>query len=408
MPGVAAARLITAFTSDASPFEQPADGAGLLSGHGVAVLEILSAIVPRARFYLIKVDDPVGCAKALDWARRRGVHIIHNSYLQWTNSWGDGTGTLAEAVARASDAGSLVVIPAGNAGQGMYAATFSSAGDSHHGWHDWNATDLPVVEQPFGPFNRLKPSHGLYHYRNDDRSVNPIGVRFPGSEIKLYLKWPPGDAHADLEAVLVSFDLNQGRWREAIGPGQVSVRAGQRSVSVLRYRVPADGLGIYGLRVRQPGGARTAFQVYLDDPDGLAIYTPAHSLAVPADAAGARVVGASRTTTWPRLDVPPYSARGPTKSGLAKPDLLGPSAVHLESVTANGGVLEGTCTASAVVAAIATAAWQRFGQRQGEGRRADRLRVLRRLLDGALEPASRSSLGASGLVDARRCLGLAT
>lgn len=391
-------------------FNQAAAEDDRFARHGTLVLEILSALAPRAEYTLIKVDDSAGFVEALGLAARRGVHIIHNSYLKWTSSWGDGTGQLADAVSDAQRQGLLVVLPAGNGGECTYSAPRFTAIPSPDGaFHDWGATPLPLVERPFGSFNRLLESHRLYGYRCLDRSVNPIGVRGAGSTLKAYVKWQTEDPQTTYEVVPAVLDLRTLEWRPIDAKEPCCLVPAGRQVSVLRHAIDRPGLGIYAIKLRQLGGTPCAFQLYLDAPNGLALHTAEQSLAVPADAEAALVVGASRAAAWPRLEVPAYSARGPTKSGVAKPDLLGPSSLHLETI---GGAFEGTCVASSVVAAIAALAWQKLAEAPGDAARGETIsgRVAHSLRETAAQPTTseraptRQSAYGHGLLDARECL----
>jgi hypothetical protein len=160
------------------------------------------------------------------------------------------------------------------------------------------------------------------------------------------------------------------------------------------------------VRLRHAGGPACAFQLYLEGPTGLGLYTPEQSLAIPADAMGALVVGASRAAAWPKLDMPEYSARGPAKSGIEKPDLVAPSSVHLESI---GTTLEGTCVASSIVGSVAVLAWQRLAAQLGNDVESISRRVSQALRHTAREPAwtaapvDRNAYG-RGLLDVPECL----
>lgn len=106
-------------------------------GHGNAVLELIYDIAPGA--YFLAYDGGRTYDSIID-AVDKGADIINMSIYRPNDTPGDGSappGSWAEAIEVANDAGTLVVISAGNTREGHWGGQFSGSGS----WHQWGVED---------------------------------------------------------------------------------------------------------------------------------------------------------------------------------------------------------------------------------------------------------------------------
>ncbi|MEZ4638307.1 MAG: S8 family serine peptidase [Caldilineaceae bacterium] len=160
------------------------DGA---TAHGLGVAEIVYDVAPGAEMSLLRINTNIDLGEAVQWAIAHNVDIIATSIGWYNLGPGDGSGELADWVARAEEAGILWVTSAGNDCERHWGGNFvDSDNDSHHEY-------APFTEvQIFGPA--------------PDRSyLIPTG--YP---IVLYLRWSDWiDVDVDFNLSLMRFDGNQ-------------------------------------------------------------------------------------------------------------------------------------------------------------------------------------------------------
>ncbi len=266
------------------------DNLGALTQHGTRMAEVVRDVAPGARLVLVNYADIDGFLQAADWIAANGIPVVNHSNSILGGPF-DGTGTLARAVDSAAARGVLWINSGGNFAERHWRGIPSPAG-----------TELLIAPQP-------------------------------GETIAFGLGWSaPG-----LTAVLsVQRQAPDGSWIEV-----------QASDSTRRTKpVLVDG-GAWRLVITRLAGPDAPVDVFSRTIGFGALAVPDGSVATPADAAGALAVGA---VPWQGVEPAPYSSRGPTLDGRAKPDLVGPT-----YVTAN--VLfpgtAGTSAASAHVAGVA-------------------------------------------------------
>lgn len=288
-------------------------GTGLESStrHGTAVAEILHDVAPNAQLYLMKIGDEIDLENAVAEAMSQGIRIINHSVGWFNTSYYDGTGAIANIIQPALSAGVLWVNSAGNYGQRHFKGLFrDSDGD---GWTEFSGNDESI-----------------------DIRANA------GETIQLYLTWRDWPFTAqDYDLVL----LNAGGAQVAIS--DKTQNGAQQPTESLRYFVPATGN--YRVQVK-------AFSA--NAPKELTLFSLFHniehavarsSLVTPADMNGVLSVAAIRKENWNTGTVAPYSSRGPTNDGRAKPDISGPDNVATTAM----GTFEGTSAAAPHVAGAA-------------------------------------------------------
>lgn len=115
------------------------EGAQGSAEHGTAVAEIVADVAPNARLYLVNSSTEVEMGAAVDWLIQQRVDIISASIGFYVAGPGDGTGYVADMVARARRAGILWVNAAGNEGDSHWSGLYSDPdGD---GWHNFSGSD---------------------------------------------------------------------------------------------------------------------------------------------------------------------------------------------------------------------------------------------------------------------------
>ncbi len=284
-------------------------GTGMETGltHGTAVAEIVYDIAPEATLYLLKIGNEVDLDNAVSFCIAEGVHIIVHSLGWFNTSFYDGTGVIAQIVNRAANAGILWVQAAGNFGLRHYGPTFTD--QNNDGWHD---TDVTLTANP-------------------------------GERILLYLTWDSWPATAD------DYDLYLFDPAGNLLASSTKTQAGAEQPTE-RIFATATLPGTYRVRIQRVSGAprRLAlFSVYHD----LTPRDASSSLVTPADVATALSVAAIGWQNYSTGPAQPYSSRGPTKDGRAKPDLAAPDNVRTGVSAYNP--FPGTSAAAPHVAGVA-------------------------------------------------------
>ena len=307
------------------------------SPHGTACAEVIHDIAPQATIYLAKIYSNIDLEEAVEWLHTTcNVDIISTS-LGWYNmSPGDGTGELAELVARAYNDGILWVTAAGNDQQRHWGGDFYDPDDN--GRHNFtNDQDI----------NFFGPGDGSAYLIN------------PGVSLSIFARW------SDWQNVDQDYDIyvyrNTGSGWE--GPIASSVNfqngtAGQTPTEAVSFTT-SDPPAAYGF---------TIYRAYVDAVKivNFEIFTPyaprldeilsSRSLANLADSPRATTVSAINATTYIRQD---YSSEGPTNGpgglasgGIGKPDI----AAYTNVTTASYGLLGFSGTSAATPHVAGTAA----------------------------------------------------
>lgn len=344
-----------------------ATGNGDLSGggesHGVACAEVVHDVAPEAELYLANVSSEVDLARALDWMLEQNVEVISHS-LAWFSGGGDGGGPVNEVVQRAEEEGVLFVTAAGN---------FAT---SH-----WS-----------GPFRDRDADALLEFDSEDDESIALPSVP-SGETVSMILTWDRWPLSSDVGFDVELHDATRGRLAtsaddfgdspfayrvvEAASPGQNA----ELSIQVRRSRGTAEGVSLRVFRVDGGGRPLGSHRV------------PSGSLAIPADSPHVLSVGAFR---W-RADagaqeLEEFSSYGPTGTGLAKPEILGPDAVE-NSVYGRFSGTSAACPHVAGAAALLLSTPIRGGLYDVRWSLEDLRRILNR---GALPLTDGSPSGAAG------------
>jgi subtilisin family serine protease len=305
------------------------------TGHGTAVAEILHWVAPNAGLYFANAErplsDPETFAEAIDFLLAEGVHVISLSLARGNAGPGDGTGAINDVINRATDAGVLVVIAAGN------------EGETHWGgrWDDPDGN---------GVLNFAGTSE-----RNTIRLV-------PRLLAQIELRWdePWSGACTDFQlrvySALTGALEAQSRQRQDCSSGSrpadtVTIRPESRNPYYITVeRVSGDGSPKLDLFVRSILG-----------PISMRHNTTAGSIGIPGDNLRALTVGAVPLDSINTIE--PYSSRGPTADGRTKPDLVAPDGLR----TVTGEILDtaidlefyGTSASTPLVAGAAALLKQR-------------------------------------------------
>ena len=261
--------------------------------HGTRAAEIVRELAPGAELLLLNFATVTELSAAVDYAIEMETDIISFSVGFVHNGPGDGTGAVNALVGRASEAGVLWVVAAGNWAEQHWTGTFTDVdGDSLHEFEPGSETNGREYQA--------------------------------GDLITVSLRWDDvwGAACSD-------YDI------ELFGPSGALVRASRGVQScdadpVEGLQVLATQTGRYSVRVVQADAAepRTLDLLMLSSPDRggvLEISVAAHSLAEPADHPAALAVGAVDLGGAQPLATSLFSSRGPTADGRTKPDLVSPT-----------------------------------------------------------------------------------
>lgn len=113
-------------------------------GHGLACAEVLLAVSPGVRLYLVRVSTQTALENAVDWASREGIEVVSMSMSFFNSSFYDGTGPMAEIMDRLHAGGALMVTSAGNYSTQHWSGELRDLdGDGIHEFSDERRT-LPV------------------------------------------------------------------------------------------------------------------------------------------------------------------------------------------------------------------------------------------------------------------------
>jgi len=309
------------------------DNLGALTQHGTRMAEIIHDVAPGARLVLVNYLDIDGFLQATQWIVANGIPVVSHSNSILGGPF-DGTGTLARAVDAATARGVLWVNSAGNFAQRHWRGVPSPEG-----------TAIPIT-----PHAGATLGFG-------------IGWNTPGVEAHLSVQRQQPD----------------GSWAEVV-----------RSDGTRRTApIGVDG-GVWRLVVIRTAGPDAPVDVYSRTVGFGPAAVADGSIPTPGDAAGSLSVGA---VSWSGTEPEPYSSRGPTQDGRAKPDLVGPT-----YVTSNP-LFPGTAGTSASTAHVAGAAALIRDERGASGLPVDpaalRADIIRRARD--LGPAGPDAATGAGM-----------
>ena len=316
---------IQSLTFDAANGLAGSNAYGNKTNHGEIVAQTVYDYAPAARYLFVNYHTEADFLAATDAliARHPDIVVHSNSFIEGPF---DGTGSLAQAVDRASQAGILWFNSAGNYALQHWEGTWTDAdGD---GDLDWPNGD------------------------------NWTFARAAGQPITFALSWtsPPGGAPTDLDLILERQEPD-GTWTGAMGSTDRQSAGLPTAERITGYSPYADG--VFRLRVVHvsgppPEGTITLFsrEIRMLDIGGSAV----GSIPTPGDAAGSITVGAA---DWRGNALKSYSSQGPTDDGRLKPDIVAPTNTQImgpTGVRAVGGTSNAAPNAAGAAAVILSAA----------------------------------------------------
>lgn len=296
------------------------------TSHGAAVTQIVQGMAPGAEVTQLTAGTNLEVEQAITQVRDGGYDIAVMSMGSFEGPF-DGTHSTSQKVNGARTAGVFWVNAAGNHAQRHYEGDWTDANGD--GVHEWAAGD------------------------------SLMGLNLPAGQFEAYLSWfetAGATTNHDYDLVLQDASGTQ------IASSNVTQNGDDPPAERLLAYVPAAG--VYNLRIvgMSPAGItlNDHFQLFLPtiDVEGT-LRVAERSLAVPAEATGSFTVGATRGSLLlpaglevkPIDDIEDFSSRGPSLSGLLKPDLCAPNVVTTTIETQNPFI--GTSAAAPHVAGAA-------------------------------------------------------
>ncbi len=300
---------ISSNIADAFSFLNPKDITGgdtPGNSHGTAVAEIVVAVAPDVQLYLYNIRTVLDFDAAVDRAISKGVNVITSS-LGFPTAGGtvgpffrDGTSTVALKLSQAFSSNIISTIAAGNDAQ-----------------DHWSGSFITSAFTLFGrPVNNFNPgASGL------QQVCLPISVGNGARVILTWQNWPVTNQDYDLYI----FDSTLST---IITTSTNSQTGTQPPLEV----TPAISSGNYCVVIQNFAASGTAsFHLYVDSCSSSCSVTgavPAGSIGTPADSPAAIAVGAINQADQ---TLEPFSSRGPTDDGRAKPEVCGPDNVSTSS-----------------------------------------------------------------------------
>lgn len=285
--------------------------------HGVACAEVIHDVAPGAELHLVRVNGLTSLENAVDWAVREGIDLVSMSLSYFNESFYDGTGDINDQMDELAAGGVMMVTSAGNYADAHWAERFRDTdGDGLHEF-PWGSEYLPI-------------------------SV-------PEGEARVNLIWDQFDAcgASDLDGYVFdsSGDL-AGRSTSAQDDGDESC------APVERIRVNAVDSGWHYLQVHLAGGSpNVGFDVLAP---GAEVWNtmPGGTVVDPGNHPAVIAVGAVRAAGYATNGAESFSSRGPTVTGLPKPEIAGPDGLST-SVYGPTGFYGTSASTPAVVGALA-------------------------------------------------------
>ena len=256
--------------------------------HGTACAEIVYDMAPGVRLYLLAITDELELGQAVDYALAQGIQVVSCS-VSWLESGPfDGTGPICDIVNRARQGGIFWAQAAGNGGDKHWEGAWADP--------DYNGT-LDFVT------------------RDDTQSFTVAA----NAVIDAHLTWddPWSASNNDYDLYLLDRDGHE------VASSENEQNGNDHPSEYIQYQVGGSG-GTYHLQIRRFRGSGAArFELY-SFYQAMEYQTPASSLFIPADAAGAVAAGAVH---WQTQALESFSSRGPTNDGRLKPEFSAPDGV---------------------------------------------------------------------------------
>ncbi len=305
-------------------------GGGGMGGsqHGTAVAEVVADMAPGAEIYLVAVDTNLAIEQAIAYVRDNDFDVAVMSLGIFEGPY-DGTHSVSQKVNVARASGVFWVNAAGNHAQRHYEGDWSDRNSDR--FHEWSSGDQDMdLSLPAGTFQAF-----LSWYETAGATTNHdydlVLVNASGAEVTRSAVTQNGDDPPD--EMLVAY---------------------------------LPEMAIYSLRIERMSPdsipADDHFQLFLPDVDVEGIHQVLeHSLPVPAEASGSFTVGATRGSlrivvgepVLPIDEIEEFSSRGPSLSGLLKPNLSAPDYVTTSLVDTPYDPFSGTSAAAPHVAGAA-------------------------------------------------------
>ena len=285
--------------------------------HGTRSAEVVHRIAPGADLYLLNFGTITELSAAVDFIAAQGIDIVSFSLGFIHSGPGDGTGPVDDVVTRDAEDGAIWAVAAGNWAQQHWAGQFVDAdGDSIHEFEPGTSGAGRVFQE--------------------------------GDLIIVSLRWED-----EWGAACSDYDL------ELFGPDGSLVRASRQIQDcsgdpVESLQVLATQDGEYSVRIVKASAdePRKLDLMVVGSPgrgESLSLFVEAGSLSEPADHASVVTVGA--VSGVEPLAVEPFSSRGPTVDGRAKPEVVSPTGIA--GALAGGEAFAGTSAAAPHVAGVA-------------------------------------------------------
>ena len=276
-----------------------------VSKHGTAITEQILGIVPDAKCYLIAIETGENLEKAVDYAIKKRVDIIHMSGSFFIGPH-DGTGYICEIVNKAEENGIFFVNSAGNYAKKHWQGIFSDT--DRDGFNEFN--ENPIVEK----------------LRIGDNITN-------GTPIEITLTWDDWTkAENDYDMYLINssgwiFGVSENYQNETKLPvetikGIVNSEKTSDTYYILIRKYKADRDDVHLELYSYYQEIEPRFQV------------PESSLSIPADSSKVIAVGAVDSNDI----IEPFSSRGPTNDGRIKPDFVAPNRVSTNTYGKTNGI----------------------------------------------------------------------
>jgi len=293
-------------------------GAG---SHGTAVAAVVADMAPGATIENVTAATELAVEQAINYVRDNGFDIAVMSMGVFGGPF-DGTHSMSQKINAARASGVLWVNAAGNHAQRHYEGDWTDANGDR--FHEWSGGDR-------------------------DMDLNLSAGAF-----EAYLSWfETAGTATNHDYDLVLFDATGAE----VARSGVTQNGDDPPAELLVAYVPAAG--VYSLRIERMSPdvipADDRFQLFLPYVDVEERHRVAqHSLAIPAEASGSFTIGATRGSTLaydpvlPIDTIEPFSSRGPSLTGLIKPDMVGPDVVN--TVVAGYSPFAGTSAAAPHVA----------------------------------------------------------
>ena len=283
--------------------------------HGVACAEVIQSIAPGAELFLVRVNSLTALENAANWAVREGIDIVSMSMSFFNESFYDGTGSVNAAVDILVSGDVLMVTSAGNYAQQHYKDVFHDPDQNDRHNFDWGTEYLPL------------------YLPEGNTKINLIWDDFAqcgATDLDGYVYQSNG-------ALVGRSTGEQSPKSDSCRPTESIIARAQETdwYYLLIHRAGGRGDALFDVNIR--GGT-----VYESMASG--------SITDPGSHPHAFTVGAVHVDGYLTNPTQRYSSQGPTSSGVAKPDIVGPDGL---TTSAYGrGRFFGTSASTPVVAAM--------------------------------------------------------